>query len=171
MAEIVVDLPPRGRLMLRGDAGVREAASAILGLSLPSAAYGSAAADGLDAFWLEPDAWLVQIDDPIGAAARLREALGDLHHAVVDVSERLVGLAVAGPHAIEILAAGCPLDLHPRAFPTGHVTRTLVGKAEVILLRRDDRPGFELLVGRSFVPYLRRWLDQAGREHAVGEVA
>lgn len=159
----ITPLPPRRRWMLRGRPDTRAAASHALGVDLPEHAYGSAIRGRDDIFWLEPDAWLIQADGA-EAASRLREALQGLHHALAEVSERFAGVAVTGSDAIAVLQAGCPLDLHSRAFPTGRVTRTLLGKAEIILFRRDDAPAFELLTGLSFAPYLRRFLDEAARE-------
>lgn len=160
----ILQLPPRWRWILRGGPDVRVAAAQALNANLPEQAYGSMIRDPDDLFWLEPDAWLLQTDDPT-FTRRLHDVLDDLHFALVDVSERFIGIAVRGPDAIAALQAGCPLDLHPRVFPTGRVTRTLLGKAEVILLRRDDAPTFELLTGRSFMPYLRQLLDDAALEH------
>jgi hypothetical protein len=50
--------------------------------------------------------------------------------------------------------AGCPLDLHSRVFGPGTVTRTLLGKAEIILHRPEVGSGFRLYVARSFAPHL-----------------
>jgi heterotetrameric sarcosine oxidase gamma subunit len=77
---------------------------------------------------------------------------GGLHHALVPLSYRFVGIAIGGPHAAELLAAGCPLDLHSRVFGPGTVTRTLLGKAEIILHRPEAGSGFCLYVARSFAP-------------------
>ena len=66
-------------------------------------------------------------------------ALAGLHHSLVDVSHRHVAFRVAGARAADVLNSGCPLDLSPPAFPAGAATRTLLGKAEVILAKTDDR--------------------------------
>lgn len=154
------------RLVLRGGADVRVRAGEALGSPLPDGACRSARHAGGGVLWLGPDEWLITAPPEQGGslAASLEDALASLHHALVDVSERYVGVMITGARAADVLAAGCPIDLHPRGFPAGSATRTLVGKAEVILLRRDDAPAFELLVGRSFAPYLWRFLVNAGRE-------
>jgi sarcosine oxidase subunit gamma len=101
----------------------------------------------------------------VEAVARTLSAeLDGLHHALVPLSHRFVGIAIHGPHAAELLAAGCPLDLHPRAFGPGTVTRTLLGKAEIVLHRPEAGSGFRLYVPRSFAPYLWAWLAAAARE-------
>ena len=62
-----------------------------------------------------------------------------------------------------MINAGCPLDLSPAAFPAGAATRTLLGKAEIILSRSDDAPAFEIECGRSFAAYVRDFLFVAAR--------
>ena len=70
-----------------------------------------------------------------------------------------------------MLAKGCPLDLHPRAFTPGSCAQSLLAKADVLIhLRADDPrhgPTFDLYVARSFAHYLWAWLEDAGREYGV----
>jgi sarcosine oxidase subunit gamma len=70
-----------------------------------------------------------------------------------------------------VLAKGCPLDLHPRAFATGNCAQSLLAKASVLIhLPNDDAqrgPTFDLYVARSFAHYLFAWLEDAGREYGV----
>jgi sarcosine oxidase, subunit gamma len=68
-----------------------------------------------------------------------------------------------------VLAAGCPLDLHPGVFTPGSATRTLLGKAAVILWRLDGAPSYRppsyrLECARSYAPYVESFLDLAARE-------
>ena len=79
---------------------------------------------------------------------------------MVDVGHRQAGLVLEGPGAMDALAAGCPLDLHPTAFPVGMCTRTVFGKAEIVLWRQDmDR--FHVEVWRSFAAYVCGLLERA----------
>lgn len=68
--------------------------------------------------------------------------------------------------ARDTLAAACPLDLDPAAFAPGQATRTVLGKAEIILdcLGNDH---FRLLTNRSFANYVRQLLQKAGREFGL----
>jgi sarcosine oxidase subunit gamma len=70
-----------------------------------------------------------------------------------------------------VLAKGCPLDLHPRAFPPGACAQSLLAKVAVLIhLQDDDRargPSFDVYVARSFAHYLWMWLEDAGREYGV----
>ncbi len=81
----------------------------------------------------------------------------------MDVSGRQIGLAVMGPGSNAMLAAGCPLDLD--RFDVGCCTRTLLGKAEIVLWRTAPM-GWRVEVWRSFAAYVRALLAQAGRDWA-----
>ena len=90
-----------------------------------------------------------------------------MFHTLVNISHRQVGLALEGPAAARLLAAGCPLDLDLSAFPVGMATRTLFVKAEIGLWRRADT-AFRLEVGRSFAPYVAHMLNEAARDQGEG---
>ncbi|MGW0806813.1 2Fe-2S iron-sulfur cluster-binding protein [Nonomuraea sp. NPDC002799] len=76
----------------------------------------------------------------------------------VDVSGQRTILELSGPSAYEILITGCPIDLHPSAFP-GHA-QTLLAKTPVLLERRDADV-FRVYVRSSFTKYLAEWLLDA----------
>lgn len=159
-------LPFRGTLMLRGDAEVAARTADALGCPLPER-LASCRNEAASVLWLGPDAWLV-LTDPAHAAElaeRLRRHLAGLHHALVEVSDRFVGIAVSGIRSRDVLNAGCPLDLHPRSFPGGAVARSVLGKATVVLWRPQGDDRFELLVDRSIAPYAWLFLENAAREH------
>jgi sarcosine oxidase subunit gamma len=160
--------PPVHRLVVRGRAGVAEAAAAALGFPLPTAVCSAAAGADVTALWLSPDEWLVLAPDTrdgtLGPA--LEQALAAVPHAVVDVSHRNVALTVSGPEAATILAHGCPLDLALAAFPVGMCTRTIVGKTEVVLWRTAP-DAFRLEVWRSYAPYLVAFLNEARKEFEI----
>jgi sarcosine oxidase, subunit gamma len=165
----------RGKIELRGDATDRVFMTAVgrmLDLLLPGEPNTTAGRGELTALWLGPDAWLLTC--PADAVPRymgdLRVALADVHTAVIDVSDGRVALRLTGPNARDLLAKGCPLDLHPRAFASGHCAQSLLAKASVLLhLVEDDEhgPTFDLYVARSFAHYLFAWLEDAGREYGV----
>src|SRR5580658_180008 len=64
------------------------------------------------------------------------------------------------PEAATLLAAGCPLDLDARAFPVNMCTRTVLGKAEVVLWRTGTQQ-FRIEVWRSFAAYVCAFLAEA----------
>jgi sarcosine oxidase, subunit gamma len=87
-------------------------------------------------------------------------ALQPYSFSLVDVSHRSDGLAIAGAGAAFALNHGCPLDLSIKAFPVGMCTRTVLGKASVILSRHEEHV-FHLDVWRSFASYVWQFLDEA----------
>jgi sarcosine oxidase subunit gamma len=115
---------------------------------------------------LGPDEWLlVAADEPAdGIAAALGGALAGRSYAAVDVSDRNAALAVEGPDARAVLNGGIPLDLDDAAFPEGAATRTLCGKAEVVLLRIPGASGFRVECWRSFAHYVGDLLADVARE-------
>jgi sarcosine oxidase subunit gamma len=104
-----------------------------------------------------------------GAIARglvaplLTTALAGLPHSLVDVSHRQVAIEVSGAQSELILNVGCPLDLQIARFPVGMCTRTLLGKAQIMLWRTGD-DSFHVEVWRSFADYTSRFLAEAARE-------
>ena len=157
-------LPPATRYVLRGGSDVRAAAESALGFGIPATACRATVAGERAALWLGPDEWLLIAPQPPsrGFAAALAATLETLPHSLVDVSHRQGALAVSGPQATTLLAAGCPLDLDASAFPVGMCTRTMLAKAEVVLWRTDPQV-FRLEVWRSFVAYVSQFLGEAAR--------
>jgi sarcosine oxidase subunit gamma len=116
--------------------------------------------------WLGPDEWLV-VDESEQAdrvESDLRDALAERWAAVVDVSDQRTLLELSGPGSRDVLASGCPLDLHPRAFGPGDCAQTILARASIVLAQRDDAPTYWLLVRRSFAAYHVRWLLDAMSE-------
>ncbi|MGZ8614022.1 MAG: sarcosine oxidase subunit gamma [Actinomycetota bacterium] len=106
------------------------------------------------ALWLGPDEWLVLGPPHAGAEieAGLEGALEGSHRSVIDVSANRVAIELGGPDRFELLASGCPLDLHPRTWRSGMCAQTLFAKTQVILHERADSTG--ILVRPSFADYL-----------------
>jgi sarcosine oxidase, subunit gamma len=164
-----------GKIDLRGDPHDRAfmaAVGRVLDLLLPGEAGTSAAKEQIAALWLGPDQWLVTCPAPDAArlVGAMREALRDVHAAITEVTDGRVAFRLAGPSAQGVLAKGCPLDLHPRAFPLGSCAQSLLAKAAVLIHLVDVRPAeatFDVYVARSFAAYLWMWLEDAGREYGV----
>lgn len=149
----------RSRAVIRCRVDAIPAASAALGVALPTQACRAVVAGEAAALWLGPDEWLLL--RPAGSPAPVLPA--GATGSVVDISHRQIAMAVAGPRAEDILASGCPLDLALPAFPVGMCTRTLFHKAEIVLWRlAPDR--FHLEVWRSFARYVEALLIEADRE-------
>jgi sarcosine oxidase subunit gamma len=164
----VTELPPATRLLVRGgDAAVGMIGRAF-GTELPRAPCRAAAADGRAALWLGPDEWLLVAAD--GEAERLSrdlaEAVGEEPASIVDVSHRQIAIAVAGTGAANAINTFNALDLDAGAFPIGMCTRTLFGKAEIVLWRAQAN-AFRIEVWRSFAPYVLGCLDEAATDPSL----
>ncbi|WP_102958691.1 sarcosine oxidase subunit gamma [Mangrovicella endophytica] len=166
-------LGPRVRISLRAGEPQLGAIEDALGLELPMRPKGVAQAGSLAALWLGPDEWLL-IDEsgedaPTDTGAALMQRLSSLEDqtfSAVNVSNRNVGFAVDGRAAEAVLMAGCPQDLRLASFPTGTASRTVVGKAEIVLWRRTETR-FEVECWRSFADYLWTFMSEAARAPAV----
>lgn len=160
MAELTT-MPPCTRLILRGREAALDAAAATLGFPLPRTCR-AVVVDDRVALWLGPDEFLLLLRPTDPCAADLAHALQPHAHALVDVSHQQIALQLQGPDAADMLNAGCPLDLHPDAFPVGMCTRTVLAKAEIILWRVAPET-FRLGIVRSFAPYVRAFLEEVAR--------
>lgn len=168
------------KINLRGDpksaAFMQAAGAALDGVQPTTAANTAVRTASVGLLWLGPDEWLVV--GPAGSeaalAARLTAAVGPHGGTVTDVTESRTTITVAGPRARDVLAKGCPIDLHPRRFRPGDCAQSLLARVGVILLRADDATGavprFELHVLRSMADYLWRFLEDAGQEYGVAVV-
>jgi len=154
--------PPAGRLVLRADPPAATRLAAAIGLALAVPVNRAETGDGLAALRLGPDEWLLIADaerDP-WLSARIAEAAADQPFALVDVSHRALTLVLEGQAVEAVLSAGCPLPLALADFPVDRATRTLLGKAEVVLWRRAAQR-FHIEVAASFAPYVTAFLAHA----------
>ena len=151
-------LPPATRLSVR-IAGEAPALEAALGVQFPREACRATVSGDRAALWLGPDEVLLIASNGV-AASLMAVAVGQ---PLVDVSHRNVGIEVSGPFATVALNAFCALDLSESGFPVGMCTRTLLGKAEVVLWRTDVGT-FRIEAWRSFAPYVWRCLEEARLE-------
>ena len=128
-------LPPAARFTLRGGAPVMAAAGVALGLTISEAACRSSANQDRAVLWMGPDEQLIlaAADSGQSLGAHLRDALSALPHSLVEMSHRQLALEVSGPTTQTLLNARCPLDLHISAFPIRMCTRTMLGKADIVL--------------------------------------
>lgn len=161
------------RWSVRTRAADRLAWESTYGLALPAERLHSVASATSASLWLGPDEWLVLIRPQNAVAFRDRCTWIDPAAApassIVEISRRNVGIALVGPSVPWILNSGCPLDLSNDAFPIGACTRTLFGKAEVVLWRREETV-WHLECWRSFAPYVWSYLAHAAADSAAIEV-
>ncbi|MEW1776375.1 sarcosine oxidase subunit gamma family protein [Streptomyces sp. NPDC086777] len=169
----LAELPFLAQVNVRLDAKspAADAVGLALGLHLPLEPDTVVHAGEVTAVRLGPDEWLVvgRPGTEQDLEGRIRAAAGDAPGAVAvtDVSAQRTTLLVGGPRARDLLAHGCALDLHPRAFGPGRCAQTMLARAQVVLVARDEtRAGFWVLVRSSFAGYLADWLLDAAVEHA-----
>ena len=159
-----------GHLTLRGDghdaavaAGVHEAT----GMELPGAL--SVVVDGETSLqWLGPDEWLLIVPsgEEFAAEKKLRDALGALHIAVVNVSGGQQLLELSGPNVRQVLMKSTSYDVHPHNFPVGKAVGTVFAKSQLVI-RHTAEDTWELLIRRSFADYWWLWLQDASAEYGL----
>ena len=132
-----------------------------LGIKLPVVPNTSERGDGAALLWIGPRSWLYV--PGAGTAPPefevVRNALNAAGGALFDVSASYVAWSVAGAAAPRVLSRGCPLDFHPRAFPSGHCAQSLLGHIGALFYRPDDAPRFVVFVARSFAKDARHHLE------------
>ena len=160
MVDLVTYASPMARHVLRGRPAALEAAQGALGFALARQACRSASKGDVHALWLGHDDVLILSGISDGLGERLESAMAGFPHALVEVSDRQIGLVISGAEAEAILSVGCPLDLALEAFPVGMCTRTVLSKAEIGLWRTGPNT-FHLEVWRSFEAYVRQFLAAA----------
>ena len=143
------------------DSALMKAIGEVFGLDLPLLPNTVASSANRSVLWLGPDEWLVvaQADQPAVAAA-LNEELGGWI-STVDVSANRTVIGLQGTDARDLLAFGCAVDLHPRAFGPGRCVQTMLAKAQVIIESMPPAAAFQIYVRASFATYVADWLIDA----------
>ena len=158
--------PDYGYLNLRGDPGDEQflqAVQAALGQPLPTVANTFTAGENTQ-FRLGPDEWLLAIGPgkENGIAEQLGKSLSGYCHSLVDVTGGQILIRLRGNQVRKVLAKGCTLDLHPRAFKVGQCAQTTLAKTSMLIALVDDTPTFDIIVRRSFAEYAALWLHHSG---------
>jgi sarcosine oxidase subunit gamma len=158
----------RAIVNIRGDGGeaFKAAVKSVTGVDLPVTPNTTAKAGDFRILWLGPTEWWVVTTGGTEEklVADLRQAFNGQHAAVIDVSESRTVITLSGPAARDVLARGCSLDLHPRAFGPGQCAQTGLTKANIMLDQIDGTPSFDVYVLKSFADYLWQWLGLIGRD-------
>jgi sarcosine oxidase, subunit gamma len=117
---------------------------------------------GREVLWLGPDEWLFV--GPSGSATAiagdLDARLGGRHRSIVDVGANRTVFELTGTGRHDLLAKGCGLDLHPRAWRAGMCAQTILARVPVILQEREAAT--RVFVRPSYVGYLEAWFAVAG---------
>ena len=161
-----------GHVNLRGERSDALFAASIrsaLGFDVPAAANTFVYREDKAAIWLGPGEWLIitPTGDEPGLCDRLRRSLTGIHGAVTDISGGQTVFRLSGPRVRDVLAKGCTLDLHPRAFGPGQCAQTNIAHAAATLLQIDDSPTYDVIIRRSFAGYLALWIEDAASEYGL----
>lgn len=152
---------PRG-----GAAALAELVAARYGVALPAPTR--AARGAAQTFvWAGPGQWLFVADRRQGFAEELKQLLPLA--AVSDQSDARAALRLTGPNVRDMLAKGCMIDLHARAFPPGAAAMTSIAQIGVCLWRVDElahasEAVFDILVARSFAGSFWSWAEASAAE-------
>ncbi|QDQ81478.1 sarcosine oxidase subunit gamma [Paraburkholderia megapolitana] len=158
--------PFRDLVNLRGDANdaaFLNAVESVTGCRLPVKPNTVVRGNGYDVLWLGPDEWLVRSQQQQAATleGKLTAALAGQFAAAVDIGSGYTVLEISGEKVSDVIARGCPLDLHPRVFAPGQCAQSHYFKASIVLIPVADTT-YELVVRRSFADYfVRIMLDAA----------
>lgn len=163
-----ISLPRRDIVQLMVRRGREDAFAAAMaqafGMAPPPA--GQATTGGaVTAIWIQPGAFMLTGDEP-GLAARAAAAFAGLA-MVEDQSHGRTTIAVSGPAARAVLARGCRIDLHPRAFGPGRAASTPIAQVGCLLHQVDDAPTFELTVFATLAEPFFHWLVEAAAGEGV----
>ncbi len=156
--------PDCTRFSLRVGPEGREAAGRALGVDLPRRIGGLAALADTSVLCLGPDEWSVVAPTSQGRAVLDRFSDLDVPHSLVDTSHRDVGIELRGPAAELALSACCTLDL--ASMPAGSVTRTILDKAQVVLVKHGPEH-YRIDVWQSFANHVWGLLEAVSREIAL----
>ncbi|ETF03710.1 sarcosine oxidase subunit gamma [Advenella kashmirensis W13003] len=144
------------------------------GITLPICPNTTAESDTHCALWLAPDEWLLRAKRlaPDDLASRLEHALSGIFSAITDQSSAYCVLHLRGPKTRELLAKGCPLDLHPRVFGAGRCAQSHYFKTTFLLRCLDSTEGgtWEFIVRRSFADYAVRMLMDGMWEYSLDAI-
>ena len=141
-------LPDVAMATLRGDAAA----------GLPAVGT-STLRDGDRCIAIGPEEWLVVAADSDADALLLRIATAA--GTAIDVSGNRVRFRVAGPQALDLLAAGCALDLE--RLPPGAAVSTLIGRVPAVVVV-EARDAFLALPRRSFAAHFASWACAAASD-------
>jgi sarcosine oxidase subunit gamma len=143
---------------------LRTAVRDALGLALPEPGHWTRAG-AWTATWIAPEAWLLAYAGGPGSDAA--QSIDNATRGVASLMDQSSGksvLTIAGPRARDVLAKGCRVDLHRRAFGAGRAAVTPIGHVHGIVAQIDDVPTFDLIVPSTLARDVFEWLCVSAAE-------
>lgn len=158
----VRDVAVRILRLWRPDAALLKRLEPVLGAALPLEPN-TAAGGASRILWMGPGEWVL-LGGPAALDRAVSEACGEALHHLADVTDGRTILRIEGMAAADLLAKGCSLDFHPRAFRPGSCAQSLLAQVRVLIERPSEAPSFNLVVDRTQLAHLNAWLDLAAAE-------
>lgn len=143
------------------EAGLAEALRRLTAADCPKPGKFTTGKEG-DIVWSGPGQWLIVTEHP-DVVATLALELADLA-AVTNQSDARAILRLSGARARDVLAKGCLIDLHPRAFQPGDVALTSISHIGVQIWQVDETPGYDIAVPRSVIGSFWSWFEASAGE-------
>ena len=144
-----------------------------LALALPQAPNRARVAGELTALWTGPGRVLLVAPDRRDLEAELTSAVAGEEVAITALGHSRTVIRLSGPRLRDLLAKGCALDFHPRAFAAGASLQSTYEKITVLLHALDDAPTVDLYVARGFAVSLWEHLLEGALEfgcRVTGEI-
>jgi sarcosine oxidase subunit gamma len=162
----LVEMPIAAAWNVQGDATSTNFKEAVakFSIALPMMPNTTSRSDVLTAFWLSPRSWLLvaeSADSPLVDFIGRRNALNAARGALFELTASRIAYRLAGERAADVLATGCPLDLHAHAFRVGQCAQSVFGRVNALFYKFDDTPTYVLMVARSFGRDVWKALSQA----------
>lgn len=156
-------------LRLRGyDDAVLDALDGSLSVALPRVPNHAAGADPR-VIGLAPGEWML-VGGAITDDLLLAAAAGAIIAHVADIGEGRVVYAVAGPRARDLIAKGCPIDLHSRAFGAGRSAQSVLAQVFVVIDQPSNDAVFHLYADASYARHLELWFGDAVLEFRIEDM-
>jgi heterotetrameric sarcosine oxidase gamma subunit len=156
-------------VQLAADAAAYAAAAArieaLLGLALPHQPNRAVKAGAYAALWTGPGRVLLVAAETLHLAEALRQARLGVDVAVTDLSHAKSVIRLSGPRVRDLLAKGCGLDFHARAFAPGSAVQSSYAQINVLLVALEDAPSVDLYVARGFAVSLWEHLLEGALEY------
>jgi heterotetrameric sarcosine oxidase gamma subunit len=136
--------------------------SDVLGIDVPTTPRVSTGREAA-LVWAGPAQWLL-VAEGRDLLSRIVGGLAGFA-AVSDQSDARALIRFSGPRVRDVLAKGCPIDLHPRRFGPGDAAVTSIAHMGVQLWQIEDTPSYDLAVARSMAASFWSWFHVSAAEH------
>ncbi len=110
--------------------------------------------------WTAPGEWaLLCPADQV--RAKIQNACSNTLWDLTDISAGRRRWSLNGPHARDLLAQACTLDLHPSVFRPGQCAQSLFAQVPVLIIKGAGADEFDLIADQSYCTYLNIWFHKA----------